>query len=1768
MAVQFPLTFTSDAVSNVGDAAEPGITSNFLSLMTQSFATAVGGANGNGLPDDGMFAAGAFNPEVQLGFSNDNDGNNVAEINADGLSITITPTPGRYQQVHLFAVNTFGTSGATVRFSYASGADISSAITVPSWFEAPAGDFSSYSLIGGLDSYTNPSSSFNDDDVFNIFGFGFNTDDTRTLTSITVTKDSSPTNEPGVPPNTNRLTVFGATGVLEATPPVFNSLARQNPITETTDADSLVFRATFNEEVQNVDGADFVITGATTATITTVTPVNASTYDITISGGDLADFDGTVGVALTGAQNIQDLAGNNLPGTAPATNQTYTLQNLPVFNSLARQNPITETTDADSLVFRATFSEDVQNVDGADFDITGTTTATVTSVTPVNASTYDITVSGGDLDDFDGTVGVALTGAQNIQDLSANNLPGTAPATNQTYTLQNLPVFNSLVRQTPATETTDADSLVFRATFSEDVQNVDGADFDITGTTTATVTSVTPVNASTYDITVSGGNLAGFNGTVGLSLAGGQNITDLSTNALPGTAPTTNQTYTVQQVTAPPSPAPAPPAAAPAPTPLAPPPVPAPASNPVVAPDAVGNAVNSPAFTEFAQSSPEGAAAAEAIANTPVLLEALQTTPALTETIIDHPEVALAIADSEGLQGLLDAAPAFASALADYPAFALAFGELDATIAASTGTSLSDLLIGTPNLATALAQTPEALFALIGSAGAQFALELVQNPEIAIAMGANPKLASALAQSQDLLEQVSLDPTLIAFLIDPAVEGVIVAASKSAGLASAIATNPDLRDLLKSDPALGQALQASPHLADRIGQQPDFAALLPEILAFPAFQASATAQPLLDLLGQNPGLFDLSSNETFVQFVTAESPTLPKVLNLSARNADSLPNIIASVVGTNLPSAGANLQDLVALTAEAADTLINSPAAAEKWLDDPSSSGQQFRANLQSAAPEILDVVTQTLAASSNEASGLSPQGQQQASDVDPQVLLTATQSSPPLRDALRGNPRLLQNLTNKDEVLQNEEVLTDPSPDPTLLEITDIDATIAQLTQRRATAVRTLGRLRSVPGGSGGVGGPGGALGSNSTNGDVGSSSSGFGSPLGGPPSSGGFRSSRSSSGGSSSNTGQGSGTGGGSFRSSSGGLGRSSDGLALPDSSLSGRTSRNFGFSSGGSSSNTGQGSGTGGGSFSSSSGGSSSNTGQGSGAGSGGFGSPSGGFGSSSSGFGSPSGGFGSSSSGFGSPSGGPPGSSYLADRQQAEIDDIDRQISALRNRTSRLRQQRPGFGGRLGRIARNGEASLADASDSTASDSEEQAALVEISGTEAADRILGGSRSQVIQGSLGDDGLFGNRDADQLEGDAGNDRLYGGRGDDLLFGGPGSDWLSGDLDDDLLAGAEGNDAFVIGRGWGTDTITDFTLGEDGIVLRDDLTFDELTLVQVDNNVEIRVGDELIAVLEDINRDRLSRADFQAPPIEIEGTPGPDVILGGDGQQHIRAGAADDVLYGNQSRDTIEGGGGNDAIYGGKNNDVLNGGDGDDTIAGDLGNDLVTGGSGRDRFIVGLNRGLETILDFEKGVDQIWLDGEISFADLEFVASGGGDRPETTIRAFETEIAVLVGVDPTVLDANDFALAPQTAFGSANPEFLEPILITQPVVQYGRQDNDQLLGGLSDDSLFGGQGNDTLTGNSGNDLLSGDLGNDELVGGLGADVFQLRADGGSDLILDFNRAEGDKLGLVAPLTFNQLEITATAERTLLSLGGQVLATLPSVTTVDPTDFVTLAP
>jgi Ca2+-binding RTX toxin-like protein len=161
-------------------------------------------------------------------------------------------------------------------------------------------------------------------------------------------------------------------------------------------------------------------------------------------------------------------------------------------------------------------------------------------------------------------------------------------------------------------------------------------------------------------------------------------------------------------------------------------------------------------------------------------------------------------------------------------------------------------------------------------------------------------------------------------------------------------------------------------------------------------------------------------------------------------------------------------------------------------------------------------------------------------------------------------------------------------------------------------------------------------------------------------------------------------------------------------------------------------------------------------------------------------------------------------------------------------------------------------------------------------------------------------------------------------------------------------------------------------------------------------------------------------------IAGTPGDDVIYGGNGTDVIMGLGGNDIIYGGNGNDTICGDAGNDTIYGGNGNDALYGNSGDDALDGGNGNDALDGGTENDNLTGG------------NGDDTL----------------SGGDGNDA-----------LIGNN-----GNDVLT------GNSGSDSLK-----------GDNGNDLLDGGTGDDVLVGDNGSDTLTGGSGADSFSGGLGSD---------------------------------------------------------------------------------
>jgi Ca2+-binding RTX toxin-like protein len=242
-----------------------------------------------------------------------------------------------------------------------------------------------------------------------------------------------------------------------------------------------------------------------------------------------------------------------------------------------------------------------------------------------------------------------------------------------------------------------------------------------------------------------------------------------------------------------------------------------------------------------------------------------------------------------------------------------------------------------------------------------------------------------------------------------------------------------------------------------------------------------------------------------------------------------------------------------------------------------------------------------------------------------------------------------------------------------------------------------------------------------------------------------------------------------------------------------------------------------------------------------------------------------------------------------------------------------------------------------------------------------------------GTSGSETLTGTSSADRLEGRGGNDRLNGLGGNDILKGEAGNDTLNGGAGSDRLDGGLNTDTALYGSaGSGVTVELRITGAQNTGGSGTD------TLVGIENLTGSNFNDDL-------------RGNDGSNV--LSGSGGNDTVIGFGGNDSIGGGPGDDTLDGFTGSDRILGGSGNDFLLGFDDGDVLKGELGNDTLVGESGGDDLYGGLGVDKLEGGTNDDsfffetassgdfnagqADTILDFEDGVDRIFLQGSYDFA-----------------------------------------------------------------------------------------------------------------------------------------------------------------------------------------------
>jgi subtilisin-like proprotein convertase family protein len=375
-----------------------------------------------------------------------------------------------------------------------------------------------------------------------------------------------------------------------------------------------------------------------------------------------------------------------------------------------------------------------------------------------------------------------------------------------------------------------------------------------------------------------------------------------------------------------------------------------------------------------------------------------------------------------------------------------------------------------------------------------------------------------------------------------------------------------------------------------------------------------------------------------------------------------------------------------------------------------------------------------------------------------------------------------------------------------------------------------------------------------------------------------------------------------------------------------------------------------------------------------------------------------------------------------------------------------------------LADNGGIDTINASAVSAASSVNLASLaVSIGGT--AITIAPGTVIENVIGGDGNDLLVGNAATNILLGGRGNDRIYGQGGGDRLDGGDGDDMLHARSGDVVIGGA------------GTDTVR-FLDAPGGITA-------SLAIVGPQHT-----GGGGIVTLSGIEY--------------ITGSAFDDVLVGDAGDNLLSGGDGDDLLEGGLGTNRLQGGTGIDLasyanaaapvkVYlnsasstGGAGIDYFESIEGflgsafNDALVGNTGANVLRGGAGNDR-LYGLDG--DDILRGGPGDDVLYGGAGVDTADYSDAA---------------VPVRALLGINGTVNTIN---------FGRDRFFDIENLA--------GGSANDVLVGDAGANVLTGNAGDDKLDGGAGDDTLIGGDGKDDFFGGLGADLIELGAASGNELV-----------------------------------------------------------
>lgn len=305
-------------------------------------------------------------------------------------------------------------------------------------------------------------------------------------------------------------------------------------------------------------------------------------------------------------------------------------------------------------------------------------------------------------------------------------------------------------------------------------------------------------------------------------------------------------------------------------------------------------------------------------------------------------------------------------------------------------------------------------------------------------------------------------------------------------------------------------------------------------------------------------------------------------------------------------------------------------------------------------------------------------------------------------------------------------------------------------------------------------------------------------------------------------------------------------------------------------------------------------------------------------------------------------------------------------------------------------------------------------------------------------------------------SGGAKVTGNAKANIIKGGTGNDVIDGAGGNDTLTGGGGKDVFVIAKGRGNDTITDFDGARGDTVRLDGFGFSSFAAIKAamkqtgsDVVLDLGGGQTLKFIGEKISA--FAADDFKFGSSSLVPTPvAPAWKESGATQNSIRGGSKADNLKGTDRNDLIDGGSGHDTMTGGKGDDtyiagspydkvvekagqgtdsvrawadsyalsdnvenlygmkssgmaltgnglsnIVKGGAGNDTITGGGGADQLWGGGGRDTFVFkALSDKGDVVMDFRVSED---------FVNLRPLLSSDGDLDIEVVAKGSNAVAV---------------------------------------------------------------------------------------------------------------------------------------------------------------------